>query len=236
MEQWKQRLAQARSAKGMSKSDFAKAVRISPPTATDWEKSVADGGIKEISGVRLAKVCEVLGVDPLWLLQGKGAGPAKTPWGDRIEELQPVREADPESSTFVHIPKVRLLVSAGVSGFGVEPEPYDGTTATVPSDWLRRRQLRAEHLIAIRVRGRSMEPTFNEGDTVFINKMATTPSDGAVFVINYEGEDVIKRLARDAGDWYLMSDNRSQEFHRKLCKGAECIIIGRVVRSEREHY
>jgi len=131
---------------------------------------------------------------------------------------------------------VRLLVSAGVSGFGVEPEPYDGSTATVPADWLRRRQLRAENLIAIRVRGRSMEPTFTEGDTVFINKKDTEPFDGAVFVINYEGEDVIKRLTRDAGDWYLVSDNRSQEYHRKLCKGAECIVIGRVVRSEREHF
>ncbi len=236
MEQWKLRLAEARAAKGLSKSDFAKAVRISPPTATDWEKSVADGGIKEISGIRLTKVCEVLGIDPMWLLHGKGSGPAKAPSADRIEDVKLVAAADPDSGAFVHIPKVRLLVSAGVSGFGVEPEPYDGSTATVPADWLRRRQLRAEHLIAIRVRGRSMEPTFNEGDTVFINKLDTEPSDGAVFVINYEGEDVIKRLTRDAGDWYLVSDNRAQEYHRKLCKGAECIIIGRVVRSEREHY
>ncbi|WP_306393423.1 LexA family transcriptional regulator [Telluria beijingensis] len=236
MEQWKLRLAEARAAKGLSKSDFAKAVRISPPTATDWEKSVADGGIKEISGIRLTKVCEVLGIDPMWLLHGKGDGPARAPSPDRIEDIKPVASADADSGAFVHIPKVRLLVSAGVSGFGVEPEPYDGSTATVPADWLRRRQLRAEHLIAIRVRGRSMEPTFNEGDTVFINKLDTEPSDGAVFVINYEGEDVIKRLTRDAGDWYLVSDNRSQEYHRKLCKGAECIIIGRVVRSEREHY
>lgn len=237
MEEWKQRLAEARAAKGMSKSEFAKAVRISPPTATDWEKSVADGGIKEISGIRLTKVCEVLGVDPMWLLHGKGSGPAKAPSPDRIEEVKPVQAAESDSLAFVHIPKVRLLVSAGVSGFGVEPEPYDGTTATVPADWLRRRQLRAEHLIAIRVRGRSMEPTFNEGDTVFINKKDVEPSDGAVFVINYEGEDVIKRLSRDAGDWWLMSDNpNQQQYHRKLCKGADCIIIGRVVRSEREHF
>jgi phage repressor protein C with HTH and peptisase S24 domain len=236
MEQWKKRLAQARAAKGLSKSAFAKAVRISPPTATDWEKSVADGGIKEISGVRLTKVCEVLGVDLMWLLHGKGVGPARAPSPDKIEDQQPVRSAESDSDAFVHIPKVRLLVSAGVSGFGVEPEPYDGSTATVPTDWLQRRKLRAEHLIAIRVRGQSMEPTFNEGDTVFINKMDTEPADGAVFVINYEGEDVIKRLSRDAGEWYLMSDNRGPAYHRKLCKGAECIIIGRVVRSEREHY
>lgn len=237
MEEWKLRLRQAREAKGLSKSDFAKAVKISPPTATDWEKSSADGGIKEISGVRLAKACEVLGVDSAWLLHGKGAGPAAAPSPDRIEEIKQVRSLGEDDPAFVHIPKVRLLVSAGVSGFGVEPEPYDGSTAPVPADWLRRRQLKPDRLIAIRVRGQSMEPTFHEGDTVIINQDDAKPVDGAVFVINYEGEDVIKRLARDAGDWWLMSDNPNQQrYHRKLCKGEACLILGRVVRSEREHY
>lgn len=241
MEQWKVRLKAAREAKGFKKTEFAKAVRASNPTVTDWEKSVADGGIKEISGVRLTKVCEVLGIDATWLLHGKGAGPtapaAAAPSADRIEELRPVQGLGEDDPTFVHIPKVRLLVSAGVSGFGVEPEPYDGATAPVPAEWLRRRQLKPERLIAIRVRGQSMEPTFYEGDTVVINQDDAKPVDGAVFVVNYEGEDVIKRLVRDAGDWWLVSDNlNKQNFSRKLCKGAECIILGRVVRSEREHY
>lgn len=237
MEEWKLRLKQAREAKGLSKSDFAKAVRISAPTATDWEKSVADGGIKEISGVRLAKACEVLGVDSAWLLHGKGDTPAPAASPDRIEEIKPVRGLHESDPAFVHIPKVRLLVSAGVSGFGVEPEAYDGATAPVPADWLRRRQLRPDRLIAIRVRGQSMEPTFYQGDTVIINQDDAAPVDGAVFVVNYEGEDVIKRLVRDAGSWWLVSDNPNQQhYSRKLCKGAECIILGRVVRSEREHY
>lgn len=239
MEQWKLRLKAAREAKGLNKTEFARAVRASNPTVTDWEKAVIEGGIKEISGVRLTKVCEVLGVDASWLLHGRGNGPgaARSASPDKIEELKPVEGLDDGDATFVHIPKVRLLVSAGVSGFGVEPEPYDGGTAPVPAEWLRRRQLRPERLIAIRVRGQSMEPTFHEGDTVIINRDDAKPLDGAVFVVNYEGEDVIKRLVRDAGDWWLVSDNpNKQNFSRKLCKGADCIILGRVVRSEREHY
>lgn len=239
MEQWKVRLREAREAKGLNKTEFAKAVRASNPTVTDWEKSVVDGGIKEISGVRLTKVCEVLGIDATWLLHGRGAGPAttKAPSPDRIEEFAPVQGLDEADPAFVHIPKVRLLVSAGVSGFGVEPEAYDGATAPVPAEWLRRRQLKPDRLIAIRVRGQSMEPTFYQGDTVIINQDDAQPVDGAVFVVNYEGEDVIKRLVRDAGDWWLLSDNPNQQsYSKKLCKGAECIILGRVVRSEREHY
>ena len=237
MEEWKLRLREAREAKGLNKSEFAKLVKASNPTVTDWEKSVADGGIKEISGIRLTKVCEVLGVDATWLMNGKGRGPQEATPEPSTSERMTVRVMNEGESDLVHIPKVRLLVSAGVSGFGVEPEPYDGSTATVPRNWLQRRQLRPDRLVAIRVRGRSMEPTFYEGDTVIINQDDIEPADGAVFVINYEGEDVLKRLVRDVGNWWLTSDNANQkDYARKLCKGAECIIIGRVVRSEREHY
>ena len=44
---------------------------------------------------------------------------------------------------------------------------------------------------------------------------------------------MVKRLTRDAGQWWLTSDNPDQRrYHRKLCKGAECLLIGRVVRKE----
>lgn len=71
MEDWKQRLRTARENKGLSKTAFATAVGISNATATDWEKSIDAGGIKEISGPKLTKASEVLGVDPRWLLHGK---------------------------------------------------------------------------------------------------------------------------------------------------------------------
>jgi transcriptional regulator with XRE-family HTH domain len=70
MEDWKQRLRAAREGKGMSKTAFAAAVGISNATATDWEKSVDSGGIKEISGPKLTRASEVLGIDPHWLLHG----------------------------------------------------------------------------------------------------------------------------------------------------------------------
>lgn len=66
-----------------------------------------------------------------------------------------------------------------------------------------------------------------------VNTADTAKMDGAVYAFNYEGEAVIKRLTRDAGQWWLTSDNPDQrKYHRKLCKGADCIIVGRVVRRE----
>jgi transcriptional regulator with XRE-family HTH domain len=73
MEDWKQRLRTARLAKGLNKTEFARLVPVSNPTVTDWEKSVEDGGIGEITGPKLMRVCEVLEVDPEWLLKGREA-------------------------------------------------------------------------------------------------------------------------------------------------------------------
>jgi transcriptional regulator with XRE-family HTH domain len=89
MEEWKQRLRAAREEKGMSKTAFASAVGISNATATDWEKSVDSGGIKEISGPKLTRASEVLGIDPHWLLHGK---PGTSPRQHSAAEREPISD------------------------------------------------------------------------------------------------------------------------------------------------
>jgi len=235
MEEWKQRLKSARIAKGLNKTEFAKAVGVSNPTVTDWEKSAGDGGIKELSGLNLTKVCQVLDVTPAWLLHGREAygepkPPAELPPG--FIRVQVVEDDDP---SLVHIPKVKLRLSAGINGFEIEPERYDGATTTVPADWIMRHGFGRDNLIAIRVKGESMEPTLYEDDLVVINTADKKMVDGHVYAFNYEGEPVVKRLERDGGQWWLKSDNQDQrKYGRKMCRGEACIIIGRVVRKESE--
>ena len=235
MEDWKQRLRAAREAKGLKKGKFASAVGVSNATITDWEKGADAGGIKDITGANLMKVCQVLEVDANWLLHGRSA----TKVGDLIRLLPgaiPVRVTEPDDPELTQIMKVRLRVQAGITGFQVEPEHYDGETQGVPTKWVQREGFSREALLAIVVKGESMEPALYEGDTIVVNTHDTKLVDGAVYVVNYEGEAVVKRMIRDAGQWWLASDNADQrKFHRKLCKGAECIVIGRVVRKESTH-
>jgi phage repressor protein C with HTH and peptisase S24 domain len=134
------------------------------------------------------------------------------------------------------IPKVRLRLSAGVTGFQTEPEPDDGSKVGVPKDWADRNAYRPHNLIALSIKGESMEPSLYAGDQVIVNTADTRMEDGAVYAFNYEGEAVIKRLRRDMGQWLLASDNPDQRrFHPKNCRDGECIIIGRVVRRETTH-
>lgn len=134
------------------------------------------------------------------------------------------------------IPKVKLRLSAGVTGFQTEPEHYDGSQVGVARGWADRNGFRPTHLIALAVKGESMEPSLYAGDQVIVNTADNRMEDGAVFAVNYEGEAVIKRLRRDMGQWMLVSDNPDQRrYHPKNCRSGECIIVGRVVRRETSH-
>lgn len=134
---------------------------------------------------------------------------------------------------YVQIRRVRLKLSAGVSGFGVE---YLADDEEEPLWFLRsfiaKQGWRADKLLALKVKGRSMEPGLTEGDTVLINTASQEPKDGIAFAVNYEGEAVIKRLVRDAGQWWLVSDNPDQtRYPRKLCD-EHVRIVGEVVQKQ----
>jgi len=181
------------------------------------------------------KLEELAGLPPLYFDQGAIA--PKQDFGLPPGSFMRVKAADEGDPGLVQIPKVKLRLSAGISGFEIEPESYDGSTTTIPTEWMQRRGFNRDQLLAIRVRGESMEPTLYEDDLVVINTADKKPIDGGVFAINYEGEPVVKRMERDAGDWWLKSDNPDQrKYSRKICRGDACLIIGRVVRREGERF
>jgi hypothetical protein len=147
-----------------------------------------------------------------------------------------VHAAGADDTGLTQIRKVKLHVQAGITGFQVDPEHYDGETQGVPTKWILKEGLSRDALLAITVRGESMEPALYEGDVIVVNTRDTTLVDGSVYVVNYEGEAVVKRLMRDSGQWWLASDNADQrKYHRKHCKGTECIVIGKVIRKESTH-
>lgn len=143
---------------------------------------------------------------------------------------------DPDNHTFAKIRKIKLQLSAGITGFSPDLEHDEGDPIVIPRRWLIEKGYSEHSLIAIAVKGDSMEPTLRSGDTVIINTADKKPQDGAVFAVNYEGEDVVKRMSRDIGQWWLCSDNPDQQrYHRKVCQGDACIMIGRIVRRISDH-
>jgi phage repressor protein C with HTH and peptisase S24 domain len=221
-----ERLAWARSEKQLSQQELADRAGVAQSTIGSLESGARQTGRK------IASIASVLGVDPLWLAEGKGQPVPSGPGGLRGAEFMPVDIFHADNPKVVLIPHVRLRLNAGITGFHVEGES-GSDTHPLDRAWVSRERLSAERLIAIKVKGESMEPGLFDGDIVVINTADTKPVDGSVYAINYEGEAVIKRMSRDAGSWWLTSDNSDQrKYHRKSVRGNECIIVGRVVKKE----
>lgn len=228
------RVKQARKQAKMTQIELAARAGLKQSTISDLEVGKSQGT------TNLASLAAALGVSALWLETGRGPTRPGDPTGAEVLDLPPgatrVIAVEDDDPSIVQIKKVRLKVQAGITGFQIEPEHYDGETQGVPRKWVEREGLSQEALISIVVKGESMEPALYEGDVIVVNTRDMKLIDGAVYVVNYEGEAVVKRMIRDAGQWWLASDNADQrKYHRKLCKGAECIVIGRVVRKESTH-
>ena len=227
---WHKRLTQAREAKNIKKSAFAKLVGVSAPTVTDWE----NGETKMIEGSNLVKVCQALDISPAWLLNDENQSAEAR---QLVPGAIPITLLDDDADALHRIKLVQLRLQAGVTGFQTEPDESEGGSLGISKAWVLRKGYDPQQLIGIKVRGESMEPTFYEDDVVVINLADKKLTDNGVFAVNYGGEAVVKRLSRDAGQWWLLSDNSDQrKFYRRNCQGNECIIIGRIVRREGDHF
>lgn len=151
---------------------------------------------------------------------------------DSISGMEIDLENNPD---YPAIRKVHLTVSAGITGYGVEPCEGDDSIIVFKADWYKSRNLKPEKLLAVKVSGASMEPKLYHGDSVVFNTADTHLKDGIVYVFNLDGEVVIKRAVRDNGMWWLDSDNPDKaRYPRKACTSELCMPLGRVVHMQSE--
>jgi phage repressor protein C with HTH and peptisase S24 domain len=127
----------------------------------------------------------------------------------------------------VPIKAVELRLQAGIPGFDIDHGFEDGGTINMPLEEIEKRGLVPQCLLAIQVKGESMEPMLFSGDSVVINIADTKWADQGVFAINYDGKPVIKRLSFEDRDWWMVSEN--PKHRRERCRLGQTIVVGRVV-------
>lgn len=210
----------------ISKADLARATGAKPPSVGAW----FDGGTLSMKGETAAKAAALYGVTAHWLATGEGPMYPQHP-----AEASPTAIPIEDNPEYPAIRRVRFKLSAGASGYGIEYlDPDQGAPIVFQRSWYENRGFRPDKLFATKVANGSMEPGLNHDDTVVVNTESAQPKDGVVFAANYEGEMVIKRLVRDAGEWWLSSDNPDQRrYPRKVCH-ADTFIIGEVVHKQSE--
>lgn len=156
--------------------------------------------------------------------------------GDQLPEppLAPIPLSD--KADYTTVPRVTIRISAGATGYAIDFIADEGAEPVVkPTGWFRRHGYRPEMIVAITVTNGSMEPNYHAGDVVLVDRANTELRDGAPVAANFEGEPVLIRLQRDAGQWWLTSDNPDKaRYPRKLCSDG-VTIIGRVILKETEN-
>lgn len=182
------------------------------------------GATTSLAGENLLKAAQALNVSANWLSTGRG----------RMKPLPAKEISLEENPDYPAIKRVKIKISAGVTGFGIEPLDDDHAPIVFSRSWYENNGYKPESLIAIKVTGASMEPGLYEGDWVVINTDDIVPRDGVAYALNYDGEAVVKRLFRNDGQWIAASDNADKRIYRDRALNGDTFVIGRVVHKQSE--
>lgn len=222
------RLRLARKNARLTQAELSKKTGIPQSTISTAEREGHGSGETPV----YAQAC---GVSALWLAKGDGEMlNFDTNKHQATESIASVSINLENNPAYPSIRRVNFRLSAGASGFGVEYVEDDEAPIVFQRKWFERNGYTPTKLLAVRVANGSMEPGLHDGDTVVINTADTHLKDGEVYAMNYEGEMVVKRLVRDAGQWWLASDNLDQRrYPRKVC-GDGVFCLGRVIHKQSE--
>ncbi len=216
-----QRIKIARENKGLSQTDLASLINVSPQAVNQWERD--DGTTPRQS--KINQVAEVLGVSEMWLLYGD-RNLAEPPLSSSIEVIENDKDY---SSTHIEIDMYDVKLSAGNGNvvwiIREEDEPLYFRKA-----WFKAKGLSPSTIKGMYVRGDSMIPDLNDKDTVLIDTSDTEISDGETYAICYKGQMYIKIIARDGDGIQLVSRNESYSPITIKFEDAENLqILGRKV-------
>jgi len=225
------RLKQARKAAKLTQMELAARSTLKQSTISDLEVGKSQGT------TYLASLAAALGVSALWLETGKGsmqpsAVQAPPPIEDTEEDENPfvigsMQVRAGEEPDTIPIRRVKLKLRAGIAGYETEPQMEDGGVLNMPRRVIERNNYVPHQLLAIPVRGCSMEPMFFEDDVVVINTADKKPVDRELFAVNFNGEACIKQLWKNGKDWFLRSFHPD---HGPVnVRSGQCEIVGRVV-------
>jgi phage repressor protein C with HTH and peptisase S24 domain len=210
-----------------TQAEIARALNQSQQTVNNWEA-------RGISKAGLLRAQSAIGCSATWLETGMPpmamAGDEAVLAAEQTEhpfliDARGVRIGD-EPDT-VPIRRVTLKLHAGVTGFETEPDLEDGGVLHMPRAVVDAHKLVPHQLLAIRVRGRSMEPMMFEDDVVVVNTADKQPVSREIYAVNFNGEALVKQLVRRNKEWFLHSMN--PDFGPINVRSGQCSIVGRVV-------
>lgn len=213
----------------MSKSDLARACRVSPSAVGQWEK----GETKTLEGENLVLAATAMGVDPMWLATGRGEMQVRPLHAAEMTSITSYRTETAYGSAVV----VPMFDARGSMGPGALRPEHDTVIGgmQLSEKWVSRNLAGVSslaNLAVISAIGDSMAPTFSDGDILIVDRGVFDLKTDSVYVLARGDELFIKRVRRKIGSQgvVIKSDNPvhgEEEIQNPEAAGLQ--ILGRVV-------
>jgi SOS-response transcriptional repressor LexA len=190
METLAKRLRWARKQKRISQEDLGKLAGVSQSTIGNLEAGT------RASARKIASIAAALGVDALWLAEGK-----------QRPAVRPDAGIEPGPDIHGEVPLINW-VQAG--SFCIMRESYLPSEADL---WLACPVTHGPRTYCLRVVGRSMagEDGYHDGEIIFVDPDAEAMPGKDVIVTTIDGESTFKRLKLDIDGYYLLALNPKWE-------------------------
>jgi len=178
-----ERLTWARNEAGLTQQELAKKTGVAQSTIASWESGARETGRK------ISVVADFLGVNSLWLSEGKGSARTSTTnesASSRVAEVSNVIDAPLGTH---RIPLLNYVQAGAMRE--VLDQPWAG-------EFLIAESRISSSSFALEIRGESMLPQFREGDRVIIDP-DVVPQPGDMVVAKNGGEEATFKKYRPRG-------------------------------------
>lgn len=206
---------------GIRKYEIADVAGYSRGITTQWE----NGTTTSISPEGAINIEKKYGYNHRWLLFGEQP---------KLIKDKPISEDIANGKSYQSIKFINFKLKTGTSNFTIDYlDANQYPPLLLPNSWFKKHNYTSSQLFATMVCDNAMSPTLNEGCIVIVNTETTEPKDDSIFMFNYHGTAIIKRLIYDLGKYWLVSDNNSGAYPRVPCD-EKTIIIGKIIYSQGE--
>lgn len=198
------RVRYARKAAGLSQKALAAAIGVKQPTISELENG------ESRDSTYLPEIERETGFRAMWIKTGRGPEKVEDPLP--IKALLADRSRGALEAAEISIPQ--LDVQGAMGNGAIPPDHVDVVRNVVVNRYELAKQCAftaPQNLQIITGYGRSMQPTFSDGDPLLIDTGVTSVTIDAVYVFEIDGALYIKGLQRIPGNGLrVISHNRDE--------------------------
>ncbi|WP_313080512.1 helix-turn-helix transcriptional regulator [Pulveribacter sp.] len=231
-----ERIAEVMAKTGLSVGELSRLCGVSSSAVTQWK----EGHTKSIKPGPADKLARATGYSALWLATGEGPmrnAPAAPPHAQGPAAFAPVAAAEDDAVAYGYVRLENLSPEPAMGDGAVLDEPIQVVRQLdVWEQWLRQKvgSANPERIRVLTARGRSMLPTIQDQDLVFVDVWQREIREPGIYVVDVAGRLLLKKaLIQSTGTLILRSDNVEEypdEERHDLEKVADTInVAGRVL-------